>query len=78
MQYWSIPAGADKVSEKHIEQMKAKLGHMVITDAEIKFIIDGIMKAQVPRDLERIKKMRDKEEERARKKAALASMRKSR
>lgn len=72
--FWPIPAGADSTSTKHIEQMKRKLGHMVISPEEIQFIIDGIMKAQMPRDQERIQKKAEKDAEKARRKAALAAM----
>ncbi len=60
MKSFPIPAGADSISTKAIKQFEQKLRHMMISKKEIQFIIDGVMKLQVPRDQERARKAEEK------------------
>ncbi len=65
MKAFPIPIGADSKSEKAINAFQKKLGHLVISKQEIDFIIQGVMKAQEPRDKERAEKEKEKRQEKA-------------
>jgi len=70
-----IPVGADAKSTKLIKAAQDKLGNLYISEAEIKRVIDGIMRQQEPRDRERAEKKAERARARAEQRARAAQNR---
>jgi len=73
-----IPPGADTKSKNAILAMQAKLGNMFISDEEIKKIIDGIMRAQAPRDQKKAEEKMKKAAQKQRDFEAMQAVRRGR
>jgi hypothetical protein len=78
MAHFPIPPGADATSKKAFEHFEKKFHGLTLPEAEIQFIINGIMKAQVPRDEERARKEQEKRKAQADRMRKMAEVRRRR
>lgn len=65
MAKFPIPPGADEKTKKALAHFEEKFRCLTISESEVQFVINQIMKAQAPRDVERSRKEQQKRKEQA-------------